>query len=196
LKSTTKPNLVMKTILILVALVAMLTIQSNAQTIQPRQAINITISNVPPEDKATVTNTYPVSQNGMINMPHIGQVRAAGLLPEQLQASLEARYRSAEIYRNPTIQVIASDIDTLVSQVIYMAGDIGNKGPVKYVNGITLHQAIQAAGGASEFGSMRRVKLYRDGKNQTYDLTKDQFRGIPLQPNDTVEIMRKNLFGW
>jgi len=186
----------MKTILILVALVAMLTIQSNAQTIQPRQAINITISNVPPEDKATVTNTYPVSQNGMINMPHIGQVRAAGLLPEQLQASLEARYRSAEIYRNPTIQVIASDIDTLVSQVIYMAGDIGNKGPVKYVNGITLHQAIQAAGGASEFGSMRRVKLYRDGKNQTYDLTKDQFRGIPLQPNDTVEIMRKNLFGW
>jgi protein involved in polysaccharide export with SLBB domain len=132
----------------------------------------------------------------MINMPHIGQVRAAGLLPEQLQASLEARYRSAQIYRHPTIQVIASSIDTLVEQVIYMAGDVGSKGPVKYVSGITLHQAIQAAGGATEFGSMRRVKLYRDGKHETYDLSKDQFRGIPLQPNDTIEVMRTNIFGW
>lgn len=180
----------------LVAICALLVVYVEATVIQPRQVVQITIANVPPEDKGTVNGTYPVSQSGMINMPHIGQIRAAGLLPEQLQASLEARYRSARIYRSPTIQVIASSIDTLVEQVIYMGGDISNKGQVKYVSGITLHQAIQAAGGATEFGSMRRVKLSRDGKSETYDLTKDQFKGIPLQPNDTVEINRKNIWGW
>jgi polysaccharide export outer membrane protein len=186
----------MKTLLKIAAIAAVFVAQSEATLIQPRQVVQITIANVPPEDKSTVNGTYPVSQSGMINMPHIGQVRAAGLLPEQLQASLEARYRSAQIYRHPTIQVIASSIDTLVEQVIYMAGDVGSVGPVKYVSGITLHQAIQAAGGATEFGSMRRVKLYRNGKHETYDLTKDQFRGIPLQPNDTVEVMRKRIIEW
>jgi protein involved in polysaccharide export with SLBB domain len=179
---------------ILIATVCFL-FETQAQLIQSGQAINITIANVPAEDKATINNTYPVSQNGMINMPHIGQVRAAGMLPEQLQSSLEARYKSAQIYRNPTIQVIASSADTLVKQVVYVGGDVGRKGPVEYVKGLTIYQALQAAGGATEFGTMRRVKLFRDGREQTYDLTQSQFRKIPVQPNDTIEVLRKNLIG-
>ena len=64
---------------LIVALVAWTFVQGMAVAqIQAGKAINITISNVPAEDKATINNTYPVSDNGMINMPMIGQVRAAG----------------------------------------------------------------------------------------------------------------------
>ena len=46
--------------------------------IEAGKSINITIANVPDEDKATITNVYPVSESGTINMPFIGPVRAAG----------------------------------------------------------------------------------------------------------------------
>jgi polysaccharide biosynthesis/export protein VpsN len=179
---------------ILIATVCFL-FETQAQLIQSGQAINITIANVPAEDKATINNTYPVSQNGMINMPHIGQVRAAGMLPEQLQSSLEARYKSAQIYRNPTIQVIASSADTLVEQVVHVGGYVRRTGQVRYVKDLTIYQAIQAAGGANEFGSMRRVKLFREGKETTYDLEQNQFKRVLLKPNDTIEVPQKNWRG-
>ena len=59
--------------------------------IQAGRAINITIAGVPDAEKAQITNAYPVSDNGVINMPYIGQVRAAGLRNEQLAAILESR---------------------------------------------------------------------------------------------------------
>jgi hypothetical protein len=54
---------------------------------------------------------------------------------------------------------------------------------------------VQAAGGATEFGSLKRVKLYRAGKTQTYDIENPQFKQIPLQPDDTLEVPEKGLFG-
>ena len=60
-----------------------------------------------------------------------------------------------------------------------------------YNRTLTLYQAIQAAGGATEFGSMKRVKLFRGGKQKQYDLTQAQFMQIPLEPNDTIEVPQK-----
>jgi polysaccharide export outer membrane protein len=58
-----------------------------------------------------------------------------------------------------------------------------------------LYQAIQAAGGPTEFGSMKRVKLFRGGRQTMYDVTKSQFMSIPVQPNDTIEVPQKNMLG-
>jgi hypothetical protein len=79
--------------------------------IQAGKAINITISNVPDQDKNTINNVYPVSDSGMVNMPFIGAVRAQGLRNEELAAALQARYISAGIYTHPTIQVITNSVN-------------------------------------------------------------------------------------
>jgi hypothetical protein len=60
---------------------------------------------------------------------------------------------------------------------------------------MTLHQAVQAAGGATEFGSLKRAKLYRDGKVQTYDLIDPESMLIQIEPDDTIEVPQKNWFG-
>lgn len=160
------------------------------------KAINITISNVPPEDKATVNGLYPVSDSGMINMPLIGQVHAAGMSNAELANVLQARYKNSGIYTNPTIQVIVSgETANVVQETVTIGGQVRKTGPVPFVKELTLWQAIQAAGGATEFGSMRRVKLYRDGNQKTYDVTKPQFMAIPLQRNDTIEIPQKTPWG-
>lgn len=132
----------------------------------------------------------------MINMPYIGQVRAAGLRTEDLQASLQAHYKSAGIYTNPTIQVIDTAVRGKVSdEIVTVGGQVKGTGPIPYSKELTLWGAIQAAGGPTEFGSMKRVTLTRDGQSRSYDVTRPQFMQIPLQRNDTIEIPHKNLLG-
>jgi len=161
--------------------------------IQPGRAIIITISGVPSEEKSRFDVNYPVSEAGFINMPMIGLVKAAGMRPDQLQSVLESRYKSAGIYTHPTFQVIDSTAGKIVDQVVVVGGEVRRTGPVPYNRTLTLYQAIQAAGGATEFGSMKRVRLLRAGKQKTYDLTHLEYMQIPLEPDDTIEIPHKTI---
>lgn len=165
--------------------------------IKAGKAIQITIQGVAAEEKARIDGMYPVGSNGTINMPYLdGQaIRAAGLRPEQLAASIQSAYKRAQIYRNPTIQVFASSADVLDEQQVHVGGRVRNPGPAKFTDGLTLWQAVQAAGGATEFGSMKRVKLFRGGQQRQYDLTQAQFMQIPLRPGDTVEVPQKTITG-
>lgn len=181
----------------MLAMIALVfTMVSASAQIEAGKSINITIAGVPDQDRATITNTYPVSEGGFINMPFIGQVRAAGLRNEELQSTLQARYKSAGIYTNPTIQVIANRVGANVNEeTVTVGGQVRRTGPVAYAKELTLWGAIQAAGGPTEFGSMKRVKVIRNGNQKTYDVTKAQFMQIPLQRNDTVEVPMKNILG-
>jgi polysaccharide export outer membrane protein len=161
--------------------------------IQAGRAIIITISGVPTEEKARFDVNYPVSESGMINMPLIGQVKAAGLRADELQAVLQSRYKSAGIYTHPTFQVIDSSAGKIVEQLVVVGGQVRRPGPVPYNRNLTLYQAIQNAGGATEFGSMKRVKLIRNGQQKLYDLTILKFMQIPLEPDDTIEIPQKKI---
>ena len=163
--------------------------------IQAGRAIQISISGVPAEETQRINQIYPVSESGMINMPFIGKVQAAGLRAEQLASSLEGRYKAAGIYRNPTFQVIDSSQKTIEEQVVVVGGQVSRPGPVPYTRTLTLYQAIQAGGGATPFGSMKRVKVFRNGRQKQYDLTKAQFMHIPLEPNDTIEVPQKTVLG-
>lgn len=183
--------------LLLVVFAAMLGVGgATAQLIQPNSAVTISVQGVPGDDRGTINNTYPVSQSGTINMPYLGQVRAAGMLPEQLAASLQSLYRNAEIYNNPTFQVIADNVaGGVTQQVVHVGGYVGSPGPKPFRNGLTLWQALQSAGGENPFGSIRRVRLFRDGVMKEYDLKKLEDMQTVLRPNDTIEVPQKNWLG-
>ena len=159
--------------------------------IKAGRAINLTISGVPSEDKSRFDGTYPVSESGMINLMHIGMMRAAGLRSDQLARNIESAYKSRQIFTNPTVQVLKSSADTLVEEVVTVGGQVTRPGPVKYMQGLTLYQAVQAAGGATPFGQMKRVKLYSGGKMRQFDLTQGQFMTVPIKPGDTIEVPQK-----
>jgi polysaccharide export outer membrane protein len=160
--------------------------------IQAGKSVSISILGVPPEEKGRIDGAYPVADNGTVNMPFIGQVRAAGLKPEDFASSLEARYRNAQIYRNPTFQVVSdTERAALDEAVVHMGGMIGRTGPVKFQRGLTIWQAIQSAGGPSPFGTLKRVQLLRNGKQRQYDLTKLENKQITLEPNDSIEVPQK-----
>lgn len=173
-----------------------LTISPVIAQIEAGTSVQIMIMGVPSEEKGKIDALYPVSENGTINLPFIGKMRAAGMSPEALSSAIQNAYRSNQIYNNPTIQVVSTTEGGGVRQeVVHIGGQVRGPGPKPYNNNLTIYQAIQAAGGATEFGSLRRVKLYRDGKTQTFDVTKAQFMRVPLKPDDTIEVPQKDWLG-
>ena len=115
---------------------------------------------------------------------------------EGLATTIQNAYKSAEIYNDPTIQVFSTTIGSAIeNEVVHLGGQVRKTGPLSFQKNLTIYQAIQGAGGATEFGSLQRVKLFRKGQLRTYDVTKDQFKNVPLEPNDTLEIPQKNWLG-
>jgi polysaccharide export outer membrane protein len=164
--------------------------------IEAGQSIIIKIMGVPAEEKVKIDETYPVSKNGMVNMPFIGDIRAVGLESHQLAKSIQNAYREGGIYNDATIQVISNKIeDGPLAQVVHIGGHVRAPGPRPFAKGLTVFQAVQAAGGASEFGAMNRVILWREGKQQEINLKTPEGKGIVTKPLDTIEVPEKNIVG-
>lgn len=159
------------------------------------RAIQIEIRGVPAEEQSRVNGLYTVSESGYITMPFINSVRAAGLSPTALGASIAAAYRSGQIYSNPNVQVQSSTAEAIEKQMVHLGGQVRRTGPVEFVQGLTIYQAVQSAGGATEFGAINRVELLRGGKVRVLDLRVTQFMNFPLQLNDTITVPEKNIIG-
>jgi len=157
--------------------------------------VQITINGVPPDEQGQINGVYPVADGGTINMPHVGQIRAAGMAPSALARNIEAAYRGAGIYTNPTIQVIADDRGKPNIRRVIVGGYVRHTGPVELVNDLTIWGALQAAGGENEFGSIRRVTLRRAGKQRVLDLRKSENKEIKLEENDSIEVPQKHWDG-
>jgi polysaccharide biosynthesis/export protein VpsN len=186
----------MKRILVLLACLAALVQGVSAQvSIRTGQAIEIRIQGVPNGEMSLVNNTYPVSDDGTIRMPLIGTVRAAGMSPQALAASIEHSYKAADIYTHPTIQVFASTDEKLNQLKVTVGGEVRSPGPIEFTRGLTLYEAVQAARGANEFGAMNRVAVIRGKQRKVYNLKDTKYMNIPLESGDTIEVPQKNWLG-
>lgn len=74
---------------------------------------------------------------------------------------------------------------------VTVGGHVKTPGSVPMTANMTLWRAIQLAGGATEFGSLRSVSLCRDGKRMSYDVTKEAWQNVILRRNDTIEVPQK-----
>ena len=178
-------------LLLLTAAVPML----QASPIQSGRAVQITVQGVPPQEAARINGTYPVSDAGYVRLWSIGNIKAAGVDSAVLGQRIEAAYRSAQIYTNPTIQVLSDSSDRLVEQMLTVGGKVRVPGAKPYTSGMTLFQAVMTAGGPTEFGAMNRVKLYRNGRVYTYDLSKGDHKLLKVYANDTIDVPQKNWAG-
>ncbi|MGD0949272.1 MAG: polysaccharide biosynthesis/export family protein [Candidatus Binatia bacterium] len=99
-----------------------------------------------------------VRPDGMISLQLVGDVVAAGLSPQTLAADLTQRYDKELV--NPRISVIVRQLGT---PPVYVGGEVGHPGIVPLTSGLTLFQAIQAAGGLSVTAHRKQVILIRKG---------------------------------
>lgn len=151
--------------------------------------VDIRLGGVPAEEIMTVSAVYTIDAQGFINLPHIGKVKAAGLLQHQLQENIEAKFRSDQIYTRPTITINQELGDRFVN----VDGEVRNRMRVPYTPDMTILSAINAAGGLSEFADSRRVTLNRGNQTQTLDLRqlrRDPSLDLKVEPGDYIHVPR------
>lgn len=78
---------------------------------------------------------------------------------------------------------------------IIVGGYVKMTGPVKIVEGMTLADALEKAGGVNEFGAIKRAALIRNGKRTPCDLSDATASSTPVIAGDVLEISQKTWFG-
>jgi polysaccharide export outer membrane protein len=83
-----------------------------------------------------------IANDGTVNLPMVGEVHAAGLTVEQLQAGLVAAYR--KYFKNPQVTV---EVTGFRSQAVSVAGEVNTPGVVQLRGTRNLMEVISMAGG-------------------------------------------------
>lgn len=147
--------------------------------------IVVRIGGVPSDDVGQISADYTVDSEGMINMPHIGRIRAVGMTAGELQGHIEASYRQAEIYTNPSITISQQGS----TRTVNMGGEVKAPGRIPYTPDLTLLKAIIGAGDFTDYANQRRVRILRGGEVIVVDvknIRKDPSKDIPLLPGDDI----------
>jgi len=182
----------MKSVLALIISLFLLP-QSHAQSgelpLRAGDRITISVGAIPDNEVAQIKGVYTVSDNGTINLLHIGEVRAVGLKPSALQRSIEQTYISREIYTRPNVLVSIDSVGGGDMRQITVTGVV-KPGGVPYQQGMTLSRAIMSAGGPTPYGNMKKVKLIRAGRSPTeHNLrsnTGNPSVDVQVQPDDQI----------
>jgi len=135
----------------------------------PEDLIEITLFSVVEENGVTPRKTeVRVSQQGMITLPLIGDMEAAGLTTTALEQALQQRYK--KYLRDPRVGVFVKEYN---SQRVLVIGEVQHPEVFKLSGPKTLIDLLAMAGGINDKAGSQ-VHLYRqtpEGReNYTIDL--------------------------
>jgi polysaccharide export outer membrane protein len=141
----------------------------------------------PPEE---YTREFAIEQlsvdDGMVSVPMIGRVKAAGLTPAQLGSAIEKQLIAAKIFTVANV-----NINTMAQQRFIIAGGaVRGPGRQLWSQGLTLTAAISAAQGPAEWAE-DTVRLIRNG--QVFKYSRKAIKADPkldpkLLPSDVIEV--------
>jgi polysaccharide export outer membrane protein len=146
---------------------------------------------------ANLNTTQPIRRDGMISMPLIGEVKAAGKTPKQLEADLVDLYSTQLLSKEVTVEVQSSTFPVYVTGSVLRAGRIVSDHPM------TAFEAIMESGGF-DYGkaNLKAVVVIRQEGDHVRKFTlnlklvMDGKAGVPfyLKPGDTIYVPEK--FTW
>ena len=110
--------------------------------------------------------SVPVRPDGMISMPLIGDVKAAGLAPEKVAANI--RKQLSGFVRNPNVTVMVTGLKshTYLTR-LRITGAVRKASSLNYRQGMTVLDAILEVGSINDFASPNNTKLYRNINGKT-----------------------------
>ncbi len=108
----------------------------------------------------------PVRPDGMISLPLIGDVQAGGKTTTEVAAEIAEKLKT--FIRDPQVAVILTELRSheYLSRV-RVTGAVRNPISVPYRQGMTVLDAVLAAGGTTEFAAADRTELYRKEGDST-----------------------------
>jgi polysaccharide export outer membrane protein len=134
-----------------------------------------------------------VRPDGLITLPVLNEVEAAGLTTEELRARVTERALKF-VAQPPIVSIVVRQIN---SRSVYITGRVNKPGPYTIYGPMRVLQLIALAGGLAEFADSTKILIVRNENNvQTSFLFnyKDVVnrraleQNIALQPGDTVVV--------
>jgi polysaccharide biosynthesis/export protein len=138
-----------------------------------------------------LTMTLPVRPDGMISLPLVNDVPAAGLTPMQLAGVVSEKLK--RYVAAPRVTVVVTQIKP---QRIFVLGEVTHTGAIPLVTNMTFLQALASAG-LTPFANTKGIYLLRTENGQqrkiAFNYRKvikggDVAQNILLKPGDTIVV--------
>jgi polysaccharide export outer membrane protein len=140
--------------------------------------------------------TVPVRPDGKISAPLIGDILVAGYTPEEVSKFIENRLK--KFIRTPNVVVIMTELgSTQYLSRVRVTGAVVTNVSLNYQQGMTLLDAILAAGGPNEFAKSADTRVFRRIDSETVLIPinlESLLKGgnlnenIILKPGDTITV--------
>lgn len=155
---------------------------STAQ-LRPGDSLTITLQGVPDPS----TNAVQIDEQGLISLPYIGTLTAAGGTTADLSQRIRETYVTRKIYTTVDVSV------SVTERYIYVGGEVQRPGRIVWTPDLTVTKAIQSAGGFTLYAKETAVSLVRD--KDAYPIDVKLAQKIPEQdprliPGDSLQIPR------
>jgi len=131
--------------------------------------------------------TIRVSQDGTINYPFLGPIKAAGLSVRELETNI-TELLGEDYLVTPRVTVFVKEYGK-----ISVLGAVNSPGAYEAKENLTLTKVIALAGGFSETANTSKVKIIRivGREKETIEVDVDQilekaFDDVEIKPNDTI----------
>lgn len=133
------------------------------QRLHPGDTVRITFPAMPDLD-----STQQIRRDGNLNLPEIGEVKAAERTPADLQAALRQAYSSQLLSSQVNVTVVTAPF------TVFVSGAVQRPGKVSPDRAITVLEAVMEAGGFDQTkANPRAVVVIRTDDNQTRRMTLD-----------------------
>lgn len=131
----------------------------------------------------SLSGDFQVSGAGTIALPLIGEIKAIGLTPTELQQSISTALRNGYL-KDPRVSVEVSNY-----RPFYILGEVNKPGEYPYANGLTVMNAVAMANGFTYRANTRKV-IVRHGEeaaDKEYPLNSS----LPVEPGDTIRVKER-----
>jgi polysaccharide export outer membrane protein len=137
-----------------------------------------------------LTETLPVRADGMISMPLLNDVQAAGLTPMQLGSALTEKLK--KYVSDPRVTIVVTQMN---SQRVYVTGEVLHPGAMNLTPNMTVLQALSSAG-FTQFANTKGIYVLRNENGVDRKLAvnyKKLVKGeggqnVALKPRDTIVV--------
>jgi polysaccharide export outer membrane protein len=139
-----------------------------------------------------MSSEVTVRPDGMITLPLVRDIKAAGLKPSELADRIQEAAK--EYISEPAVTVVVRQMN---SRKVYITGEVVKPGAYPLASTMTVMQLIAVAGGLTEFANGKSISIMRveGAESKTYEFNyKDVAKGkkreqnLVLKPGDTVVV--------
>lgn len=156
---------------------------ASSALLRPGDTLGVSLQGIPDPS----VHNVQIDDQGLISLPFIGGVPAAGLTASDLSARIREAYISKNYYR--TIDVSVS----VTERYVYVGGEVQHPGRIVWTPDLTMTKAIQAAGGFTLYARENAVSVVRDQSAYTLDARLAQRSPAEdprLLPGDALQVDR------